>query len=150
TCLCAWLLTWAGSLAAKPYATAISIEAGSLSDGLQALQRQTGIELLFDSSVVSGHSNPAVQGAFTAEAALQALLAPSELSVRRASSGAWIVERAAAPPLAQPDVTVAEILVIGRRTQNADIRRFENDVQPYTVATREKILRAHRDNIDQY
>ena len=45
---------------------------------------------------------------------------------------------------------VAEILVVGRRTQNSDIRRSENDVQPYTVATREEILGAHRDNIDQY
>ena len=45
---------------------------------------------------------------------------------------------------------MAEILVVGRRTQNADIRRFEDDVQPYTVATQAEILRAHRNDIDDF
>src|SRR5262249_11333232 len=45
---------------------------------------------------------------------------------------------------------VDEILVVGRRTQNADIRRFENDVQPYTITTRDELTNAHRDTIEQY
>jgi outer membrane receptor protein involved in Fe transport len=45
---------------------------------------------------------------------------------------------------------INDILVTARRTQNADIRRTENDVQPYQVVTRTDIERAHRDNVDQY
>ena len=128
----------------------VSIGAGPLPTGLQTLERQTGIELLFDHALVSGLESPAVQGNLTAEAALRELLAETELGARRAESGAWIVERPTAPPLARPDAVVPEILVVGQRTQNADIRRFENDVQPYTVVTKAEMLRAHRDNVDQF
>src|SRR5262245_17393274 len=129
---------------------AIRIRPGPLPHGLQTLERQTGIELLFDHAVVSEVEAPAVQGSLTPEAALRELLAATDLRARRADSGAWILERPAAAPLARPDAEVPEILVVGQRTQNADLRRFENDVQPYTVATKAEILRAHRDNIDQF
>jgi transposase-like protein len=73
------------------------------------------------------------------------------LTTRRAASGALIVERGAT---AAESMTVykdvAEILVVGKRSQNVDFRRRENDVQPYQVATREQIVRAHRDNLDQF
>src|SRR5262249_38276166 len=45
---------------------------------------------------------------------------------------------------------VPEIMVVGQRTQNADIRRFENDVQPYTVVAKAQIVNAHRDDVDQF
>ena len=128
----------------------VSIGDGPLFAGLKALESQTGIELLYDGDVVREFRSPAVVGKLTTEAALQQLLSETELTVRRATSGAWIIERRATPPLAQQDAAVAEILVVGRRTQNADIRRTEEDVQPYTVSTQEEILRAHRDNIDQF
>jgi outer membrane receptor protein involved in Fe transport len=128
----------------------VSIGAGPLPQSLQTLERQTGIELLFDSSSIIGLQSPAVRGNLSTEGALRQLLAKTDLTVRRAESGAWIVERPAAPPLARPDAVVPEILVVGQRTQNADIRRFENDVQPYTVVTKAEILGAHRDDVDQY
>jgi len=86
-------LTLAGPALAKPYAMAISIGAGPLPASLQALERQSGIELLFDHSVVSELESPPVQGTLTPEEALQRLLAATDLSARRAESGAWIVER---------------------------------------------------------
>jgi outer membrane receptor protein involved in Fe transport len=128
----------------------VSIVDGPLSSGLKALESQTGVELLYDGNLVREFSSPAVVGEFTTEAALQQMLSESDLTVRRAASGAWIIERRTTPPLAQQDAAVSEILVIGRRTQNADIRRTEDDVQPHTVATQEEILNAHRDNIDQF
>ena len=128
----------------------VTIVAGPLPSGLRDLERQTGVELLYDGSLISGREAPAVHGSLTTEDALRQLLAGTDLTVRRAASGAWIIERPTAAPLAQQDAPVAEILVIGRRTQNTDIRRTENDVQPYTVATRAEIVAAHRDDIDQY
>jgi iron complex outermembrane recepter protein len=128
----------------------VSIEAGSLPYALQDLQRQTGIELLFDPSLVRGLQSPAVHGELSTEAALRQLLGETGLTVRRAQSGAWVVERPNAPPMEQQDAEAPEIIVVGRRTQNADIRRFENDVQPYVVVTQQELRNAHRDNVDQY
>jgi iron complex outermembrane recepter protein len=138
------------SAAAETGVIQVSIPAGPLPEGLQSLERQTGIELLFDRAVTSGFQTRTVRGELTTEGALRELLAQTDLTVRRARSGAWIVERPAAAPLAQPDAVIPEILVAGQRTQNADIRRFENDVQPYTIITRAELLSAHRDNVDQY
>jgi iron complex outermembrane recepter protein len=149
TLISAWPLTLAGPAFAQTQAVSLRIEGGSLQEALQDLQRQTGIELLFDPSLIAGREAPSVAGNLTTDAALRQLLAGTGLTVRRASSGAWIVERANAAPLEQQDADVPEIIVIGRRTQNADIRRVETDVQPYVVLTAEEIRSAHRDNIDQ-
>ena len=139
-----------GAALAAAVSVPISIDAGSLPIGLQTLERQSGIELLFDSAVVKGLQAPAVKGNLDAESALRQLLADTDLTTRKAASGAWIVEPAAAAPLAQPDAVVPEVLVVGHSTENADIRRTENDVQPYVVATRAQIISAHPDNIEQY
>ena len=40
--------------------------------------------------------------------------------------------------------------MVGRKTQNLDIRRRENDVQPYQVSTRPQIVNAHRNDLEQY
>ena len=129
----------------------IRIRAGPLSSALQDLARQTGVEFLYDRSVVRSARSPLVRGRMTAEAALQRLLSGTGLTMRRSASGAWLIERqraVALPP--EPELEAPEILVIGRRTQNADIRRREDDVQPYQITTGEEIVRAHRDTIDQY
>jgi outer membrane receptor protein involved in Fe transport len=129
----------------------VDIRAGSLSSALQDLARQTGIELLYDRSMIRGARSPAVRGRLTGEAALRQLLGGSGLSMRRSASGAWLIERRRpADSPAPPELEAPEILVIGNRTQNFDIRRREDDIQPYQVATGAQLIRAHRDNIDQY
>ena len=135
--------------AADPGAS-VTISAGPLLNALQEFERQTGVELLFDRDVVAGlRANP-VKGRLPAEDALRQMLAGAPLQVRRSSSGALIIERAAAPLLAQQDAVVAEILITGRRTQNSDIRRLENDIQPYDITTRAEILGSHRDDVGGY
>jgi hypothetical protein len=61
-------MTCAAPAVAAPYVAPVSISAGSLPDALQTLERQTGIELLFDRAIVSGLHSPAVRAACTAEA----------------------------------------------------------------------------------
>jgi len=148
--LSGWTLAAIAPVVAQPNAMALDINAGSLPHGLQTLERQTGIELLFDRALISDLQAPAVRGELTTEVALRRLLAGTNLTVRRAESGAWIVEPPDHPPLARLDAVIPEIMVLGRRTQNVDIHRFENDVQPYTVATKAEIRAAHRDNVDQF
>ena len=146
----------AGTAIAAPvppgdYAIPVDIRAGSLGPALQDLARQTGIELLFDRALVRGLSARRVKGKLQTQVALRTLLDGTNLIARRAASGAWIVERQSATKSAVPEeLAQPEIVVVGRRTQNVDIRRRETDVQPYQVATGEQIRRAHRDDLDQY
>ena len=149
-CVIVCALACVGPAHAAALEMPVDIGAGPLSSSLQTLERQTGIELLFDAGLVGHREAPAVSGKLTTEQALAQLLSDSGLAVRRSSSGAWLIERPVTAALAQQDVAVAEILVVGRRTQNADIRRFENDVQPYTVVTGEQLLATHRDNVGQF
>ena len=136
---------------AQPQAGRISISAGPLPSSLQSLQRQTGIELLYDGDLMRGVQSPAIEGNLTVEVALERLLDETDLIVRRSASGAWIIERPNTRAVDQPDADIPEIIIItGRPTQNADIRRFETDVQPYNVATKAEIINAHRDSIDQF
>lgn len=146
----------AAPASADSYTFPIDIRAQPLSSALRDLARQTGIELLFDRDMVRGMQAPRIKGRFTPEAALRQLLAGTDLMVRRGSSGAWLIKRRPRPAAPAPvsveedDAPQPEILVIGRRTQNVDIRRRENDVQPYQVSTGEQVVRAHRDDLDQY
>jgi outer membrane receptor protein involved in Fe transport len=48
------------------------------------------------------------------------------------------------------EIAVPEILVTGRRTHNADVRRTENDIQPYKVSTRQEVERSQRRSIEEF
>jgi iron complex outermembrane receptor protein len=135
---------------AEPYASRITIGAGSLSHTLHEISRQTGTELLFDPAAVAGMQARRIDANSSVMAALQLVLAGTGLSVRRAASGALIIEAPATAPLAKQDAAVPDILVVGRRTQNADIRRQETDIQPYHVISGDQIVGSHADNIGQY
>jgi iron complex outermembrane recepter protein len=150
----ACLLAMGAPAAAAGPKHAVAIRAGSLSSALHDLARQTRIDLLFDESSVRGLPAPAVRGRLTVEAALQRLLTGTGLTARRTASGAFVIERRAAgrplPEDVPEDLPVPDILIVGKPTQNVDIRRRQNDVQPYQVTTGREIVQAHRDNLDQY
>lgn len=135
---------------AGSYPTPIRIDAGPLDHALKEIARQTGGELLFDRNLVAGLQARPINTKATAMTAIQAALAGTNLSVRRTASGALIIEPPAPAPLARQDVAVAEVLVIGHRTQNADIRRQETDIQPYRVTTAAQVTDAHVDDLGQY
>ncbi|MFS2108812.1 TonB-dependent receptor domain-containing protein [Sphingomonas sp. Sphisp140] len=133
------------------YAFPVDILSGPLDGALQDLARQTGIELLFDRAMLRGMRAPRLKGRMTIDTALRSLLGQTDLVHRRASTGAWVVERRPLPEAAPPEeLAEPEILVVGRKTQNLDIRRRENDVQPYQVSTRPQIVNAHRNDLEQY
>jgi iron complex outermembrane recepter protein len=150
TTLCASALALPGPAFADSSAIPVRIAAGPLASSLRTLQRQTGIELLYDRDLVANAEAPGVQGKLAAEEALRQLVTETSLTVRRTESGAWIIERPDTPPLAQQDAEVPQIVVVGLRTQNAELPRTENDVQPYVVVTQKELVDAHRDDIDQY
>lgn len=122
-----------------------------LSRVLADLARQTGTELLFDAALVQGLRARPVRGRPRVDAALRQLLTGTGIGYRRTRDGAYILyPLVPSPPPPAEDLAAPEILVIGRRSQNADIRRTENDIQPYQVVTSREIEAAHRDNVDQF
>lgn len=128
----------------------IKVEAGPLSATLREIARQTGADLLFDPNRMAGLRASRIDTRATTMAALQLAVSNAGFDVRRLSSGALLVEPLTAPPMEQQDVAVSELLIVGRRTQNVDIRREENDVQNYRVTTSDEVLGAHVDTLGQY
>ena len=124
----------------------IVLKAGRLADSLRDLSVRSGSDLLFAPDVVGNLRNRQVVGALKVEPILASLLEGTGLGYRRVGDGTYVVFRL---QLDQP-TALPEILVIGRKTQNADIRRTENDIQGYRVATAEDIRSSHADNLDQF
>ena len=85
----------------------------------------------------------------TVEQALRALLVGSGLSLQHVGGDNFVVVEGVDPNASQPPPAAPEILVVGRRTQNADIRRSANDVQPYQVLTRREVLAAHVQTVEE-
>ena len=142
------------ALAAAPASAAVpavDIPAGRLSTALTTLGRQAGIDILFAETLIGDRLSLAVQGKVDPEAALAKLLNGTGLAFHRTAEGAFVINKAAAGPEAPPgDDTIPEILIVGRRAQNSDIRRTENDIQPYQVYTRRDIQRSHADSFDEF
>lgn len=131
---------------------AISVPAGRLAQALTTLGRQAGIDILFSNAVVGDRVTAGVRGRIGAADALSRLLSGSGLTFHRTADGAFVVNRMTDAGAVMPaaEETIPEILVIGRRAQNSDIRRTESDIQPYQVYTRRDIQRAHSDSVDDF
>ena len=145
--LCAIALLATPAISQGRQAEAGERDLGSL---LVELSEKTSTELLFDQSIVKGRTARPAKDERSIEAMLVKLLAGTGIRFRRVPDGAYVLYDPLAPE-AQPPGTLAvpEILVLGKRSQNVDIRRTPNDVQPYRVVTADQIAAAHRDNVDQ-
>src|SRR5690349_10005657 len=122
--------------AAPAIARPVQIRSGPLVEALKALTRQTGAELLYDRRIVESARASEVRGTMLPEQALARLLSGTGVAYRRTADGVFVLyARPAAVVAAVQEPPVPEILVIGVRTQNADIRRTRNDIQPYVVST---------------
>ncbi len=87
-------LAWALASAPAAYAQAtysFDLPAQELGRSLQMVARQTGSNIVFEPAAVSGRTAPALSGSFSAEQAIERLLADSGLAVRRTSGGSWVV-----------------------------------------------------------
>ncbi|MDI1296886.1 MAG: TonB-dependent receptor [bacterium] len=125
----------------------IEMPSQPLASSMQTVAGRFGIELLFSQDMLAGHSAPAISGRFDAQQALNAVLAGSGLAFRKTSDGSYVVVRKDVGG-STPDA-VPEILVVGRRTQNTDVRRSENDFRPYHVITRREIEASHVSTVEE-
>jgi outer membrane receptor protein involved in Fe transport len=157
------------TLAAVPAAAAqeatynFDIPAQPLPAAIIQFSRQSGIAITAPRELVSGKRSGAVKGSLTATAALTELLSGSGLRFEVGQAGSIAIvsavgnAAAAAEPaassgedLSQNEKGIAEILVVGRKTQNVDIRRSENDPQPYVVFNSDQIERSGANNLEDF
>jgi len=133
--------------------SSISIPPGPLTQAINRLAAQTGLQILFDADLAQGRVSPGASGRLTTEAALRQLLAGSGLTYRMA--GPNIATLAALPPPDQGAVTqLPAVTVIGTlpgRTEGtgsygADIvnigrgeRALREIPQSVTVITRQQL-----------
>ena len=87
---------------AEPAARTLHIASQPLDGALQEFARQTGIQIIFFSYLTEGHQAPALDGTYTVDAAMKALLAGSMLTFK------WV------------NVKTIEIRPLHRRTGRAN------------------------------
>jgi hypothetical protein len=114
----------------------VAIPRQALGTSLQQLAEQSGIQIIFFSKVVEGHEAPALNGTFTPEAALDRLLAGTnltyhalnertlEVSARTpVASVPWEPMPGPEPPSQDaPDAPIAEVEITAERARLSEMR----------------------------
>jgi len=139
------------------------IPAGDLSVAIDRFAEQSGWQVVSDQPLLKEIKVTAMRGRFTPVAALTRLLQGSGLSYEQVGEGTVVLRRsptaarpagaASARPQSRPEPearTMPEVLVQGSRSLNMDIRRTENDPQPYIVFEREQIERSMSIDLEDF
>ena len=129
--LCMLFVSLACAAADEPPRYALSIRAGlPLDEALQELARQTGLQILFFSTITIGRSAPQVSGEYTLAAAMTRLLEGSDLTYRQVDE--HTVEVRQAPPHSGR---------LPRKTQSSPPPAADDQLQEVTViATAEQLV----------
>lgn len=118
--LCATLFCGAVHAQAQP----MDIPAGDLQAALDRYAAHTGVQLLYRPEDVQGRRSPGARGEMSDDQALQALLAGTDLAVRRDGSNAVLVFRGApaAAAAGAAETELASVTVTAqKRTQSAQV-----------------------------
>ncbi|TXC70552.1 TonB-dependent receptor [Sphingomonas ginsenosidivorax] len=149
--LCLAIPTPANAAGAPPgRVVRLSIRNQSLAAALLDVARQAGIALVLAAPAGATRAAPKLQGRYTLQEALSQLLAGSGLTYRRSDDGTYVVLASVRAPDESEAVAIPDILVVGRKTQNTDIRRSQDDIQPYMVWTSQDIEQSHSASVDDF
>lgn len=149
----------------------VEIAAGNATAALRQLAEQTSLQILFEPQILEGVTTSSVSGHMDGIGALRQMLEgsglavaqinPSTISIVRAQTAPTLGQSAPAssiedsPPARSGQIVensrgVPEILIRGSRTLNAELKRSENDVQPYVVFDAEKIQRSGASDLQSF
>ena len=169
-----WFRTTTSSLAAAIWLTAaipaiaqearytFDIPAQDLDAALKKFGQTTKRQIVYDGRKVRGLRSYALKGEYSARDALARLLEGSGYQMRIGQSGVLIVDSAAYTAAQAgnagagdgepgPDERgIADILVIGSTSQNADIRRTEDDAQPYVTFDQKDIQNSQAVTLEDF
>jgi hemoglobin/transferrin/lactoferrin receptor protein len=82
-----WVFLFQDNLhAAEPAAYTLHIATQPLDTALQEFARQTGVQIIFFSYLTEGQRAPPLDGTYSVDAAMRALLADSKLTFRRVNA----------------------------------------------------------------
>lgn len=136
---------------------AFDIPAQDLGEAVRKFARISRQQVSFDGGLVRGKRSNPIKGSFTAEVGLAQLLEGTGVGFVRAERGVLVLRQvaegngpSASDAVANQTQGVAEILVIGRRSQNTDIRRSENDPQPYVVYSEQEIEQSQASSVEDF
>jgi len=143
-----------------------NIPAGDLGAALEKFSTQSGVQVLYRQELVAGKRARAVAGSLAPSDALARLLEGTDVVLERVNNRTFVLKEAGRgePERTKPKPTQAkqidrvedmpvalpEVLVLGSRSLNADIRRSIDDPQPYVVFERETIERSGAMNINDF
>ncbi len=119
---------------------AFDIAPGPLDQTLAAFSRLTGIQMLYDSSLVAGLRSEGIRGRFTLGVALSRLLQGTRLRARFLAGGAIVITRSETPEMVLDTVTAQAPPMIGG---DPDARWM-----PYVARVRSEIEAAIRADPD--
>lgn len=139
-------------LAQSSRPVAVDTTGQSLTAAVTDIARRSQRELLVAAPAMGGRAAPRLKGRYTLDQALPLLLAGSGLAYRRTPDGTYVIYVAPVlPPPTEPDIPVAlpELLVTAR-SQNSDIKRTQNDIQPYKVWNSRDLALSHAETLDGF
>ncbi|MES3100542.1 TonB-dependent receptor [Sphingomonas faeni] len=119
----------------SPVPSRFDIEEQDLSKALNRAAQIGGVNLLFDRARLAGRRSRRLNATTTPRKAFAALLRGSDIKVRQVGEKTFVLIAQAARPDVVVNAPVPEIVVLGRRSNNVDIARLANDIQPYRVVT---------------
>ncbi len=115
------------------------LPAQPLANSLTAVGLKAHTNVAFSQDDVNGRQAPALQGSYSVDSALTALLADTRLTIRHTNGGSYVISPAA-PSVAAPAAAAADpvqVVVTGSRI----IRNGNNSPTPVTVISTEGLLK---------
>lgn len=145
------------------------LSADDASVTLKAFVEQSGKEIVYPATEVRGTKTNVVKGEYTAEQALDKMLAGTALTATRTKGGILSVtrgmdpnaQRAIAQDSGRPSkektthiedgaVQLGTFEVFEKKTLNMDIHRSQDDIQPYVLYSSAEIKRSGADTVDEF
>src|SRR5262249_46517512 len=125
-------------------------------DALVELLKGTGLEIVFTSSnqatirVKEEEDHSSKTSALTQESRLQLVQSEDAGNAREGAEGRTDAETSERSLGAYERTGIPEILVTGTRSVNIDIKRSEDDIQPYVILKREDIEHSQASNLEDF
>lgn len=133
------------------------VPAGPAARTIPIFAKQAGVQIIGSADTLKSKRTNSLKGRFTVEEGLRRLLGGTDLGPTARNNGVITIglvrrgnESAPEGDGANNVTGVSEILVIGSRSRNVDVRRTEDDAQPYVVFDREEVVASQATTVEEF
>jgi iron complex outermembrane receptor protein len=138
-------------------AKTFDVPAGPAERTIPLFAKQAGVQVIGSADTLGSKRTKPVKGRFTVDEGLRRLLGDTGLGPTARDNGVITIGivragKGGAPTNAGADNIsgVSEILVIGSRSRNVDVRRTRDDAQPYVVFGRDEIETSQATTVEEF